>query len=191
MTDPGVPAVTAASAGRGGGGSGRRPGAIRSLTQRRPARREHQDRPLQLGVRAAERRRVRAAHRGHRPDPGHRRIHRRGDRDAALARARLGRRAGRGRPLRSLPAERADGPVRGLGAPVPRRGPGLLLLLHARGTGAAPGGGAQRGRPVRVRRALPDADRRPGRGLRGRGTPARGAIPHAGRIDDLHRPDPR
>ena len=47
------------------------------------------------------------------------------------------------------------------------------------------------GGPSGLRRALPDPDRRPGRGVRGRGTAARGAIPHAGRIDDIHRPDPR
>ena len=81
-----------------------------------PARRRGAHRALQLPVRARARRRVRAAHRGHRRRALDRRIGRRHPRQHALARARVGRGPGRGRRARPVLSERAPRALR-----APRR----------------------------------------------------------------------
>ena len=52
-------------------------------------------------------------------------------------------------------------------------------------------GGPGRGRPERLRRALPRAHRRAGRRLPGRGPQAGGAVPDARGLHHVHRPGPR
>ena len=73
------------------------PRPFRAVAHRLPARRRRPHRALQLALRAAARRRVRAAHRGHRRRAVVRRDGRGHPRRPALARPRLGRGAGRRR----------------------------------------------------------------------------------------------
>ena len=78
--------------------SGPRP--LRPLPHRLPPHRRGPHRPLQLALGPPHRRQVRPAHRGHRPGALHRGGGARHPRRDALARPRLGRGAGRRRPLR-------------------------------------------------------------------------------------------
>ena len=99
---PGRAGVTEASALRGCGSRRRR----RVTRTSAPAYMSL----FNLGVRAAARRQVRAAHRGHRPRPAFRGRQRAADlRHAALARPDLGRGARRRWPVRAVPAVRAAG----------------------------------------------------------------------------------
>ena len=77
---------------------------LRPVADRRPARRQRPQRAVQLGVRPARRRRVRAADRGHRRRPQHRGVLPRRGRAAALARPRLGRGTRGRRAVRAVPA---------------------------------------------------------------------------------------
>ena len=83
------------------------PRSLRSVSDRLPARRRRPHGAVQLAVRAAAGRHVRAAHRGHRHRAlvlGHGRGHRR---RPALAGARLGRGAGRRRTARARTSSRS------------------------------------------------------------------------------------
>jgi hypothetical protein len=106
---------------------------LRSFSDRLSARRRRPHRPLQLALRPASRRRVRASHRGHRRGAlvggdgrGHSSRH-------ALARPRLGRGAARRRPLRAVLPVRSPRPSPCDGGQARRAGKRVLLLLHARG----------------------------------------------------------
>src|SRR5262249_18302825 len=111
--------------------------SIRAITHRLPARRRRADRVVQLALRAAARRRVRAPHRGHRRRAIVGRDGGRYSRRHAVARPRLGRGAEDRRPARAVLSIRAlRSPSRAGGR---SRAPGarLSLLLHARGTAGA------------------------------------------------------
>ena len=92
-------------AGRPGPGAG--PGAVPALADRQPARRQRAQRPVQLGVRPALRRHVRAAGGGHRRRPQPARVLPGPVRLADLAGPDLGRGSRGGRPVRALHPVRA------------------------------------------------------------------------------------
>ncbi|CAA9356038.1 MAG: Glutamyl-tRNA synthetase @ Glutamyl-tRNA(Gln) synthetase, partial [uncultured Gemmatimonadetes bacterium] len=133
------------------------PRTIRSQPHRLPARGRGPHGALQLAAGAAERRRVRAAHRRHGPRAEHGRVHAHHPGGDELAGAHLGRGA-------ALPERGAAAPHRRGAAPA-GRGRRLPLLLHAGGAGRqAPGRRA--GVPLRpqVPRDPPRGERRARRG---------------------------
>ena len=161
---------------------------FRPIAHRLPARRRRPHRALQLAARPPRRRRVRAAHRGHRRRAIVGRDGRRHPAGDALARPGLGRRARRRRAARTvLPvAALRSAPRRRRAA---RRGRPRLLRLHAAREvrrGAQGRRGARRGVALRPRRvgARPRRGARAGRERRAAGDPLQGA----GGPDGLHRP---
>ena len=106
--------------------------SLRTLPNRRAARRQHPHRPLRLAARPTLRRAVHRPDRGHRPVPRRRRRRADHPRCAHLAGTRLGRRPRQGRSLRSVPAVRATADVCGRRPTTDRRRQGLPLHLHIR-----------------------------------------------------------
>ena len=164
-------------------------GAVLPVPDRQPPRRPGPDRPVQLGLRAPPRRRPGVPHRGHRRRARQRGVLPAPARHDALARLRLGRGPRGRRPLRPLPPVRAPRHLRRRARPPARGGLHLRLLLHQRrGRRAAQGRGLE---AAGVRRVLPRADRRAGRGVPGRGPPAGQPLPDARRRAHLGRPGAR
>ena len=147
-------------------------------------------RPVQLGLRPPLRRHVRAAGRGHRrrPEPG--RVLPGALRLARLARAGLGRGPRRRRPVRAVHPERAGRDLPRRRRPAARVGCRLPLLLHARGD-RGPRGRPAEGRPVGLRRLLPQPAGRARRAARGRRRAVGGPDAGARRRHRLRRPGPR
>ena len=132
----------------------------------RPApHRDGADGAVQLPVRAAHRRDVHPAPRGHRPGAQLDRLREGHPRRAPLARPPLGRgargrRRGGPRPVRAVPPDAAAADLRrGRRAAAGRR-PGLPLLLHARGARRRPQGPGGGQAAAALRRALRGPDRR-------------------------------
>ena len=162
-------------------------GSASPLADRVPPRRRRSHRPLQLAVRPPPRRRRRAAHRGHRPVPRGGRRDRADPGVARLARARLRRVAGQGRPVRAVPAERAARRLpRGRGA-AGRRRARVSLLPDAGGARGGPRDGARDRRPGVADARAPRPDGRADRGVRGRRPQAGDPVPHAARGRDRDR----
>src|SRR5688572_19162309 len=130
------------------------PTALRSFAHGTSAHRWRPYGPLQLGLRSPARRAVPPAHRGHRSRAvatGVRALHPGG---AALARPRLGRGAGRGRPPWPLSPVGAPGALsRGRGGAARARR-GLPLLLFDRAPGGSAGGAHACRTEPRLRRPL-------------------------------------
>src|SRR2546425_117060 len=100
---------------------------LRALAHRVPAHRGRPHRAVQLALGAEEQGRVRAPHRGHRPVAQHA-AERTGDhRRPQVARPRLGRGPGRGRPARALLPDAAAGHVRQARGVPDRAGQGVPL----------------------------------------------------------------
>ena len=147
---------------------------------------------VQLGVRPPPRRHVRAS--ASRTPTRARNTQESYDaapRGDALARASTGTRAPRSAarygavpPVASAPTSTPTSLAR-----LHEAGAHLRLLLHQRRGRGAPQGVRLQG--AGVRRPLPRAHRRAGRGLRGRGPHAGRAVPDARRRDHLRRPGPR
>ncbi len=102
-----------------------------------------------------------------------------------MARPRLGRGSDQGRPVRAVPPVRALRHLRRRAEAAAREQVHLRLLLHHRG-----GRGAAQGVRLQgdgVRRVLPRAVRRAGRGVPGRGPAVDRPVPDARRRDHLRR----
>jgi hypothetical protein len=157
-----------------------RPRALRAQSHRLPARGRSAHRALQLSARPGQQGRVRAADRGHRYRALDRRVHARDPRRASLAGAQVGRRAGRGRRVRALRADRAPRALRGRGAPARGFRARLPVLLHAgRARGAARAAARARRGPA-LRRPLPRSSARRARAPEGLGGARGAALPAAG-----------
>ncbi len=168
-----------------------RPRSLRTVPHRLPPPRRGAHRALQLPLRTQARRRLRAAHRRHRPLAFDRRGHRPDPALAARDGARLGRGSREARHPWSLSPDRAPADLpRAHRAPA-RRGPPLHLLPHARGAR----GRAQRraGREARLglQRRLPRPAGRRGRPAQGGRRALDPALSRASRHDRVRRPAAR
>ena len=126
--------------------------------------------------------------RGPRRRAGPGRLDRRGDDGPAVARARLGRGAGRRRAGGALRPVGPPGVVRRGARPAPGAGAGLPLHLHARRHRAGGVGAARRGRGADLPGDLRGAVRRRRRGAGGVGAAVRVAVPRAARPGGVGRP---
>jgi hypothetical protein len=164
---------------------------VRTRAERVPPCRRGAHRAVQLAVLEAQQGPVRGAHRGYRRAPGEPGSSRGDHVVPVVARHRLGRRSGQGRPLRAVRPEPAARPVpQGVGAAA---GPGarVPLLLHARGARGTPQGGARPRGASGLRRPMPAAVRRGAGTQASRGVAVRHPVRRSRPQRGGPRPDPR